>query len=324
MKFRTELQIQKPEINISYSDNLLLLGSCFSENIGQKLQQIKYPTMVNPLGIVYHPTPLHRSIIDAIQGKKIENSDLSINIDGQYTAWNIHSRLSTLDAEETMAQMNSGIDALRKSIKEANYLILTYGTAYYYNHKQYGPVANCHKFTSLDFEKKLSKPEELMGSFDEMLHAAKAVNPDIKVLLTISPVRHIKDGIVENNRSKAHLLTAVHEICDRYSDCHYLPSYELLIDDLRDYRYYADDMVHPSAKAIDYIWSKISDHILDDSEANLRSDILKLVRAAAHRPFNVGSAMHQTFLTSQLSLLNKIIESYPTLDFSEELKVFQN
>ena len=323
MKFRTELQIQKSDINIGYRDTLLLLGSCFSENIGNRLKQIKYSTTINPLGIVYHPVPLHSSIIEAIQGKEIDKSDLNENIDGQYTAWNIHSRLSNLDAEETISQMNNGIRQLRDSIKEADYLILTYGTSYYYDHKQYGPVANCHKFPSTDFEKKLSNPNELNSSFNEMYAKVKEVNPNIKVLLTVSPVRHIKDGIVENNRSKAHLLTSVHEICDQHNDCQYLPSYELLIDDLRDYRYYADDMVHPSTKAIDYIWSKISNHMLDPSEAKLRSDILKLVKAAAHRPFNLGSDQHQSFLATQVKTVDEILVNYPNLDFTDEMKVFK-
>ena len=302
---------------------LLLLGSCFSENIGNRLKQIKYSTTINPLGIVYHPVPLHSSIIEAIQGKEIDKSDLNENIDGQYTAWNIHSRLSNLDAEETISQMNNGIRQLRDSIKEADFLILTYGTSYYYDHKQYGPVANCHKFPSTDFEKKLSNPDELNSSFDEMYANVKDVNPNIKVLLTVSPVRHIKDGIVQNNRSKAHLLTAVHDICDRYTNCQYLPSYELLIDDLRDYIFYADDMVHPSTKAIDYIWSKIRDQMLDPSEAKLRSDILKLVRAATHRPFNLGSDQHQKFLATQVKTVDEILVNYPNLDFTDEMKVFK-
>lgn len=324
MRFRTELQIQKSKVDINYSDNLLLLGSCFAENIGERLKQIKYPTTINPLGIVYHPVPLHSSILGAIQGKEIDKSDLNKNIDGQYTAWNIHSRLSNLDAEETISQMNNGIRQLSDSIKEADYLILTYGTSYYYDHKLYGPVANCHKFPSTDFEKKLSNPEELKSSFNEMYAKLKEVNQNIKVLLTVSPVRHIKDGIVENNRSKAHLLTAVHEICDQHIDCLYLPSYELLIDDLRDYRFYADDMVHPSNKAIDYIWEKIGDHILDPADEKLRADIIKIVRAACHRPFNADSEQHIKFLTSQAKTVEKILESFPKLDFEAEMKVFKN
>ena len=323
MKFRTELHLQKSDIHIGYSDRLLLLGSCFSENIGQKLNQIKYLTTVNPLGIVYHPVPLHESIKDALSGKVIEESNLNRNIDGQYTAWNIHSRLSTVDAQESMNQMNDGLEQLKGSLQGANFLILTYGTAYYYDHKDYGPVANCHKFPSKDFVKKLSSTNELIYSFDRMLTSLKTVNPNIKVLLTVSPVRHIKDGIIENNRSKAHLISAVHEICDNNSHCHYLPSYELLIDDLRDYRYYADDMVHPSDQAIEYIWSKIGEHILAPSEATLRSDILKLIRAAAHRPFNAKSQQHMTFLNTQRELTNKILKTYPNLDFSKELEVFE-
>ena len=324
MKFRTELQIAKSDINIAYSDQLLLLGSCFSENIGHKLSQLKYQTTINPLGIVYHPIPLHNAVTKAIQGKQLGKADLHKNIDGLYTAWNVHSRLSALDVQKTISQMNNGIRNLNESIKAANFLILTYGTAYYYHHKDHGPVANCHKFPSTNFEKILSKPAELNSSFNEMYAKIKEVNPNLKVLLTVSPVRHIKDGIVENNRSKAHLVTAVHDICDSHTNCHYLPSYELLMDDLRDYRYYADDMVHPSVKAIDYIWSKISQYILDPAEAKLRSDILKLLKAAAHRPFNLGSDQHQDFLATQAMIVNMIIKDYPYLDLSDEIKVFRN
>ena len=324
MKFKTELILEKSDINIAYDDKLLLLGSCFSENIGKKLLQFKYTTVINPLGIVYHPVPLHNSIIDSLEGKVISKSNLNRNVDGQYTTWNIHSRLSTLDAEETLSHMNRGISLLSKSIKEANYVILTYGTSYYYDHKEFGPVANCHKFPSTDFEKKLSSPADLIGSFDNMFAIVKKINPNIKVLLTVSPVRHIKDGIVENNRSKAHLLTAVHDLCDRYDDCHYLPSYELLMDDLRDYRYYADDMVHPSSKAIDYIWNKISGHILEPGESKLREDITKIMNAAAHRPFNKKSEQHTKFLASQAKAIEKILQVYPKLDFTGEMKIFEN
>ncbi len=323
MKFRTELRLKKSNISISYSDRILMLGSCFAENVGKKLLEIKYPTTVNPLGIIYHPLPLHTSIINAIDGKHMNQEDLNINIDGQYTAWNIHSRLSTLDLQKTLSQMNQGINTLKTSISNATHIFLTYGTAYYYNHKDHGPVANCHKFPSNNFEKRLSTPSELITSFEHVLSSIKMVNPTIKVHLTVSPVRHIKDGIVENNRSKAHLITAVHDICDRHENCQYLPSYELLLDDLRDYRYYKDDMVHPTAKAIDYIWSKIIDHLLNHAEATLRSDILKLVRAASHRPFNSGSEQHKSFLTSQISLVDKILASHPNLDFSEEMKIFK-
>ena len=324
MAFRTELHLKESKINITYGDKLLLLGSCFSENIGLQLSRLKYSTNVNPLGIIYHPIPLHQSIIDAINGIQLAEKDLNKNIDGQYTAWNIHSRLSNTEANETLLKINKGITQLKKSLEEVDYIFITYGTAYYYEHKQFGPVANCHKFPSCDFEKKMSPAHEIVDGFNSMLSAIKDVNPNIQVLLTVSPVRHIKDGIIENNRSKAQLITAVHSLCDLHPECHYLPSYELLIDDLRDYRFYTDDMVHPSSKAIDYIWNKIGNQILDDSESSLRSSVLKIVKAASHRPFNPKAPEHQKFIATQREAINRILKSYPFLDFTSEMEVFEN
>lgn len=324
MKFRTELQLPKSEINIKYTESTILLGSCFAENIGNKLLQLKYDTTVNPMGVVYHPFPLHTSIVNALDSNKIELKDLIKNREGLYTSWNFHSKLSRQNATETLELMNIAIDQLYIALKSSNYLILTYGTAYHYNHNDYGPVANCHKFPPNDFTKKLSSSVQIINSFQEMYSKLLKVNPNIKILISLSPVRHIKDGMVENNRSKAHLLTAIHEICDLYSDCHYIPSYELLMDDLRDYRYYKNDLVHPSNMAVDYIWSKISSHLLDPKESRLRKDINKIINAAAHRPFNSLSDAHQLFKEAQISSITEILKNYPDIDFEPELRVFNS
>jgi len=322
MKFRTELHLEPSKFNIRYEDQLLLLGSCFSENIGAKLVTSKYQTLINPLGIMYHPLPLHQTISDAVDGKSITEEELNINPEGRYTAWNVHSKLCTTDPSETHMNIKAGVHQLSSSLHNANYLILTYGTAYCYHHIAHGAVANCHKFPAKDFEKKLSSPEEIKSSFDSMLSKMMAINPKIKILLTVSPVRHIKDGIAENNRSKAHLLTAVHEICDAIDNCHYLPSYELLIDDLRDYRYFNEDMVHPSNQAIEYIWDKISYHLLDPNERILRSDISKIVQAAMHRPFDPNSEKHKAFVAKQIKSIKSLATTHPNLDFTQELLAF--
>ncbi len=322
MTFRTELYPKDSGINITYNDQLLLVGSCFSENIGHRLSQFKYSTVVNPLGIIYHPKPLHNLLKDAANDIRVSEKDLIQNIDGKYIAWNIHSRLSTTNVQESLANINNGMAKLRSSLIHADYIFLTYGTAYYYHHKEFGTVANCHKFPSSHFDKKLSTSAELLDDFNDLLSTITTINQKAKILLTISPVRHIKDGIIENSRSKAALITTAHSICEQHLNCHYLPSYELLIDDLRDYRFYADDMVHPTAKAIDYVWSKISPIILDLSESKLRASIQKLIAAAAHRPFNPNSQEHQKFMASQKLAVEQILADYPSLDFSEELKAF--
>ena len=321
MKTRTELHLSKAPYQISYADKILMIGSCFTEHIGNKLTELKYDVVTNPLGIMYHPIPLHKTITDTINKIKIVAQDLILNPDGQYVHWNVHSSISSIDVSETVDLIQSRREMLLKTLQSAKYLIISYGSAYVYEHHTNGPVASCHKFGAEKFTKKLSSIKNLRSSFDQFCLLLASHFPHISILLTVSPVRHIRDGIIENNRSKAHLLSMVHDVCDSYYHIHYLPSYELLIDDLRDYRYYTEDMVHPSDTAIKYIWNKISNHILDTKDHQLRMNIFKIVQAAHHRPVNPNSDKHKMFCSKQMDDINTILKKHPHMNFGRELEL---
>lgn len=323
MKFRTELILEKGKFNLQYSDKILMLGSCFAEHIGEKMSALKYDTVINPMGIIYHPYPIHSSIIKALDGKMYEQEDFIKNIDGQFITWDSHSRLATTELSTSLKAINDGMSVLGQRLKVVNYLVISYGSAYVYHRDDYGYVANCHKFPAIQFTKELSKLDALRISMDDMISKVLSINPDIKILLTVSPVRHIKDGIIENNRSKAQLISMVHDTCDEYSQCYYLPSYELLLDDLRDYRFYNDDLVHPSSQAIDYIWSKVSEHVLDKNEEVTRKEIFKILSASNHRPVNPDAEQYQDFCKKQIENIGKISSIYPNMDFEKELRYFK-
>lgn len=323
MKFRTELQLPPSPFHIKYDDRVCLLGSCFSENIGGKLTSYKYQAMVNPLGIMYHPYAIYNVIERALTEKWVTDSEMVRSPQELFVHWDAHSSLGSTSIDQAVQRINEALSDLRDELKTTKYLVLTYGTAYYYDHVTHGTVANCHKFPKVVFNKKLASIAELIKANNEVLQLLKIHNPDLSVILTVSPVRHIKDGMIENNRSKAHLLSAVHDACENHDFAHYFPSYELVIDDLRDYRYYTEDLVHPSSQAVDYIWHKLEDNILDPGEVNARNRINKLVQAAHHRPFNPDSESHQKFCKKQLSEIEEINKLFPQLNFDQEAIAFK-
>lgn len=323
MKFRTELHLKPLEQTISYQDQICLLGSCFAEHIGGKLQALKYRSLLNPLGIIYHPYPLHQMIHNALTQAVVQESDLEMDPEGKQVYWGGHGSLCSTEAYTTMQQVNDGLQQLKKVLSKASHLIITYGSAYYYHHPKAGAVANCHKFPTSTFEKKIAYATDIIESFNEMMSILLQTNPNIQVLLTVSPVRHIRDGIVENTLSKAQLITAIYQICSEYRQCQYIPAYELLMDDLRDYRFYSDDLVHPSHQAIDYIWEKVSEMILSSDEMDIRSQVQKIITAANHRPRLPHSAQHLAFCTSQIEVINILQKQHPYIDMSEEIKKFE-
>lgn len=321
MQFRTELQLSTPLAHISYKDPILLLGSCFAENIGQVLQDLKYQVCINPHGIIYNPEVLAHIIAAAIDQTSNSNKVVE-HPEGGYIHWLAHSRLSAHTSNEASDNFTKASALLRNRIRQCQYLIITMGTAFYYEHQEYGMVANCHKYPKGEFKKKMSTNSTIEKCYQSLIAQIRDINPEIKILLTVSPVRHIRDGIIENNRSKAQLISAVHNICEN-EKVTYVPSYELLIDDLRDYRYYNHDMVHPSSQAISYIWEKLSPNLLSKSEDSLRDKIKKIINAAAHRPFNESSEKHQQFCQKQLDIINELNSNLSDIDLSREQLIFQ-
>ena len=296
MNLQTIVPLKKEVKNsIDYNSKILLLGSCFSENIGDKLNYFKFQTNQNPFGILFHPKAIENLVTNAINKKKYLPEDLIFQNE-RWHCFDAHSSLSSADKNELLANLNSAITATNKKLKEATHVIITLGTSWVYRFIETDAiVANCHKIPQKKFLKKLLSVDEVTKSLKTTIALLKSVNKNIHILFTISPVRHLKDGFTENMQSKSHLITAIHSVINA-NNCSYFPSYEIMMDELRDYRFYAQDMMHPNKTAINYIWERFMETQISDSSKLTMQEIETIQKGISHRPFNKNSEQHQRFL----------------------------
>lgn len=322
MNFHLEFTPRQFETTIQHQDKLLLVGSCFTENIGTKLKQHKFSVLENPNGILFNPVSIANSVHSYIANKQYTAADLFYQNEC-WNSWNHHSRFSHPDIEECLRMINHSQQAAHDFIKEADWLFITVGSAFVYELCNGEVAANCHKVPTDKFQKRLLLINEVVAGFAGMLEALFSVNPALKIIFTISPVRHLRDGFVENNRSKSTLIQAVHQVADEHENIYYFPAYELVIDDLRDYRFYAEDMVHPNYAATGYVWEKFVAACISESSQQLMKEINIINAARNHRPFNPGSEQHKRFLQTNLQKINRLQQQYPYLNFEEELIYFQ-
>ncbi|MFN2260728.1 MAG: GSCFA domain-containing protein, partial [Psychroflexus sp.] len=266
MKLSTPVPIQSIDSKINYTSEILNLGSCFAENIGERLDYFKFKQVQNPFGILFQPKAILKVLEMANCKRKINNSEIFQHQD-LWHHFDAHSRLSHPDAEVLLKNLNSAVEALSETLKNSTHIFITFGTAWIYRYLASGEiVANCHKISQSKFSKELLTSTEIQRIILEILDLIWKQNSKAKITFTISPVRHIKDGIVENNHSKAHLLTALHEVLEMHPNkLDYFPSYEILLDELRDYRFFKRDLVHPSDLAIDFIWEKFKVNYIENS-----------------------------------------------------------
>tara|TARA_R100000655_G_scaffold38394_1_gene73404 strand:- start:782 stop:1567 length:786 start_codon:yes stop_codon:yes gene_type:complete len=243
-------------------------------------------------------------------------SDLLLKND-QYLSLETHSMMNRSSAEECVLNLNDSLETSYKFIREARVLVLSLGTAWGYEHESLdGVAANCHKIPQKEFKKKLSTIDEITDSLKTISKSLRAINKDIKILYTLSPVRHWKDGVVQNQQSKARLHTAIQEAVDVDAESYYFPSYEILLDELRDYRFYANDMLHPNEVAISYIWNRFSEAYFDESTKQLNTEIDKVQKSLAHRPLAENSIHHKKFLTKLQVKIEEIQQKHPQITFS--------
>jgi len=328
MKFRYELEVKKLAEPISHMHQLLLLGSCFTENIGEKLDRYKFTTLQNPNGILFNPISVAEALTDAIEKKELTESNL-FYYNEAWHSWKHHSRFSGLTKEEALQKMNKSYDKAHMFLQECDYLLLTLGSAWIYTLTEKAPsakpgtvAANNHKAPSDWFTRRLMSTEEILRVLDNVIHRLFRFNPALKIIFTISPVRHLREGAVENNRSKAALIQAVHHLVDKFDRLSYFPAYELVIDDLRDYRFFAEDLVHPNYFATEYVWEKMVGACMDEKTKKLVEEIHAINLAFQHKPFNAGSSQHRTFLHSFLERTQRLAEKHPYLDWQKELAYF--
>lgn len=322
MQFQIPINIKPIEPGISYRDNILLTGSCFTEHIGSNLQNVKFNILQNPNGILFDPLSVCNSLISYMENKYYTSDDL-FYLNEAWHSWAHHSRFSSPEKEICLKNINISQGAAHQYLKKCDWLIITLGSSFSYKLKEERfAVANCHKAPAQSFDKHLNTIEESITAFDGMLYRLFKFNTKIKVLFTVSPVRHIRDGILENNRSKARLIETVHHLVHKFDKIHYFPSYELLIDVLRDYRFYDIDLVHPNYAATQFILEKFSNTLMDKETQDLMATIRKIVIAKNHLPFNPSSTQHKKFLATFYEQTFLLSKQYPFINFEEELKYF--
>ncbi len=304
--FRTELNPQSSKFKIGYENKTLFIGSCFSENISTVLSEHGMRVINNPFGTLFHPSAI-RDCLDAIITKKKFNGSEFFEKNERFHHFALHGELAHSTLSKSVEDVNTRVEFAHEFLKSASVLFITFGTAWVYEHKLSGTtVANCHKVPADEFNKRKLGVNDIVSDFSYMINHLRNFNPGLKIILTISPVRHLKDGFIENSHSKATLNIAVHEIIRRFENTDYFPAYELVMDDLRDYRFYAEDMLHPTEQAINYVFSKFAGVYFEKDTLELFNKVDEIRKAATHRPFNQNSEAHVKFLQAQLKKIDEL------------------
>lgn len=291
--FRTQIKSIAHGTQIDYDSRIVLFGSCFSEHIGSKLSYFKFKELTNPYGVLFNPVAVANALLDCVHQRTYTEEDLFCHNE-LWHSFAHHSDFSNPDKNSVLQQMNAVVASTYIAIREASHLIITLGTAWGYKERNSGKiVANCHKVPQRAFEKRLLNPNEIVDTLANLEENLRGLNPELTIIYTVSPVRHLKDGFSENALSKAHLLTAVHQL--NQNNSYYFPSYEIVMDDLRDYRFYKRDLLHPNELAIDYIWSVFSQYWLVSSVKTIQKEVDSIRKGMAHRPLNEHTEAHQKF-----------------------------
>ena len=314
MKLQTQIPLKKAENQIDYNSQLVVLGSCFANNIGDKLAYYKFRALQNPFGILFHPLAIENLISRAIQEESYTEEEVFF-LNERWQCYDAHSDLSSVAKEDLLGSLNSGLSKTKLYINKASHIFITLGTAWTYQLKESGKeVANCHKVPQLAFKKELLSIEKIVQSLEAIVHQIQTINTKTQIVFTVSPVRHLKDGFVENQLSKAHLISAVHQIL-KNGKALYFPSYELMMDELRDYRFYGNDLVHPNDLAITYIWEKFVSVWIAQEAWPTMEKVAAVQSGLNHRPFNPESLKHQEFLKALDQKITYLQKKYPYMKF---------
>lgn len=323
MEFHLEFTPKPFAEKICHADKLFLAGSCFTEQVGSKLAAHKFSIVQNPHGILFNPVSLANAISSYVQQKIYKEEDLFLQNE-LWGSWDHHTRFSDPDINVCLEKINLEQQAAIQFLPTANWLILTLGSAFVYELEDGRVVANCHKVPTDKFKKKLLSVTATTRLLSDLLNLLQNKFPLLKIIFTISPVRHIRDGFIENNRSKATLINAVQQLVETNTNALYFPSYELIIDDLRDYRFYAEDMVHPNYAATNYVWEKFKEACIDAESLRLMESINTINAARAHKASNPSSKAHQQFRQKNLEKISQLQQAHPYINFEEETSFFSN
>lgn len=326
------IDLKKLPKPINYHDKILLTGSCFTEHIGNALLEAKFSVLQNPNGILFDPASVCKSLLSYIENRQYKESDL-FQLNDVWHSWEHHSRFSGTNLPGAVQNINASQQKAHEFLKQASWVIITLGSSFSYRLAKSSEVsnasiafgegvANCHRAPAQWFNKHLLEINETVIMLENCYQQLMQFNERLNFILTVSPVRHIRDGVVENNRSKARLVEAVHYMANRFDNIYYFPAYELVIDVLRDYRFYDIDLAHPNYMATEFVLEKFSATCIDESSQQLMREIKKIVLARKHRAFQPETTGHREFLRSNFEKVKTLLKEYPFLDLKDELVYF--
>ena len=323
MDFRTSIPTKPLSFTLSHADRVLVLGSCFAESIGHQLIDGGFNAMVNPFGVLYNPASVGMAL-ERLRTKQLFLEHELVEQEGWYHSFSHHGSFSGTDLNKTLDSINKSFNQAVGFLAEATCLILTFGTAWVYTLPSTDQiVANCHKFPESFFERRRLSVDEIVLYYEDLLEDFHQINPNLKVLFTVSPIRHWKDGAHENTISKSTLHLSIEALCEAYDQVDYYPSYELLMDELRDYRFYADDMLHPSPLAQQYIWEHFSESLFSKSTREIVHQVRQIRKAMLHKPFHPDSDDYFRFAKKNIAAIELLLLKSPILDLTKERMFFE-
>ena len=324
MNLLAPIQIKPLPTPITHGQKIIMIGSCFTEHIGKELSDLKFTVLQNPNGILFEPASICRSITGYLEKKLYQETDIQYFND-LWQSWDHHSRFSDPKINNSLNLINNSQSEAYQFIFEADWLLITLGSSYVYRLKEQDRfVANCHKAPSQWFDKYLISIEEQISWLDNIIHRLFHVNPKLKILFTISPVRHLRDGVIDNNRSKARLIETVHHLVNKFDRLFYFPAYEMVVDVLRDYRFYDIDLAHPNYAATRFVMDHFAEFAFDEQTRELNQKIREIVTARRHKPIHPDSAQHKQFIEKFYQKTLALSQEKPGLDFENELAYFNS
>jgi hypothetical protein len=318
MKLQTQIPLKGVSNQIDYQSRLLLLGSCFAKNIEKKLEDHKFNALGNPFGTVFHPRSIERLLSRSVDRHMYGENEL-FYLNGRWHCFEVHSDMSHAKKEELLFSVNQALLNTRQALAQCTHILITLGTAWGYRHRSSNIlVGNCHKVPQKEFKKELFSISEMEACLENIVGKVREINTEAQLVFTISPVRHLKDGFVENQRSKSHLIASLGQWLATKTETqriHYFPAYELVMDELRDYRFYEADMVHPNAVAIAYIWEKFKGVWISAETHAIMEQVQEIQKGLQHRPFHPESEQHQRFKEALQYKINQLRILYPHMSF---------
>ncbi len=320
MNLQTKVNITPPDFLIDYRSKLMLLGSCFAENMGNKFTYYKFDVDVNPCGIVYNPRSVANVLRLMLDNKKFQESDL-LRENGKWISLYHHGCFSDRELMTVLNRINGRLEEARENLKRTDLLVVTWGTAWVYKYMKTGMVvANCHKIPAKEFERYRLSVGEIADEYISLIRRLREVNPDLRVMFTVSPIRHWKDGADGNQLSKSTLLLAIEQIREAVELVYYFPAYEIVLDELRDYRFYAEDMLHLTSFTVDYIWERLLFSYISPDVLGVMNTIGRINKGITHRPFDAASDDYRNLVRKLLAAIREVTRIHPTVNFAKEIK----